>query len=167
MELEEFNSLSPADAMGEIKKCCGSTSWAAQIIDRRPYSYIADLKDRSDEIWQNCTGADALEAFSHHPKIGDLRQAEKKFPASAQWAGREQSGLTGADPDVLSDMVIYNREYEQKFGYIFIICATGLSGEEMLAALKSRINNDPDTELAIAKEEQNKITKLRIDKLFS
>jgi 2-oxo-4-hydroxy-4-carboxy-5-ureidoimidazoline decarboxylase len=108
-----------------------------------------------------------MEAFSHHTKIGDLKSLQEKFSATKEWASGEQQSVSAATDQVLIELKELNEAYENKFGYIFIICATGKSAEEMLSALKQRILNDGEDELKIAAEEQRKIMHLRINKLFA
>ena len=166
MTIKEFNQLSTEEAKAEIFKCCGCTNWAIKLVDNRPFASTDDLKVTSDTIWISSNLADWKEAFTHHPKIGDVSSLQKKF-ATKEWASKEQAGVGGASVDVLSELASGNLEYEKKFGYIFIVCATGKSAEEMLDLLNKRLPNSPEAELKIAAREQNKITHLRIDKLFS
>jgi len=166
MTIKEFNQLSTEDAKAEIFKCCGCTYWATKLVDNRPFASSDDLKVTSDTVWISAEEKDWKEAFTHHPKIGDKKSLEKKF-ATKEWASAEQSGVGGASVDVLTELASSNIEYEKKFGYIFIVCATGKSAKEMLDLLKKRLPNTPEAELKIAAREQNKITHLRIDKLFS
>lgn len=106
-----------------------------------------------------------LEAFACHPKIGDLESLKMKFAGNRQWSSGEQAGMAGVEEDTLLRFAQANEEYEKRFGYIFIVCATGKSAAEMLAMLEDRLQNDPDTELAIASGEQKKITQLRLQKM--
>jgi 2-oxo-4-hydroxy-4-carboxy-5-ureidoimidazoline decarboxylase len=135
-------------------------------VDNRPFASSDDLKVTSDTIWISAEEKDWKEAFTHHPKIGDVSALQKKF-ATKEWAKEEQSGVGAASEDVLDELVKGNSEYEKKFGYIFIVCATGKSAQEMLDLLKKRLLNSAQEELKIAAREQNKITHLRIEKLFS
>jgi 2-oxo-4-hydroxy-4-carboxy-5-ureidoimidazoline decarboxylase len=107
-----------------------------------------------------------LEAFEHHPKIGDINSLKEKYPNTKEWASDEQAGINVASEEVLHAVAKGNEDYEKKFGYIFIVCATGKSAGEMRQILESRLMNNPDEEIQIAAEEQNKITKLRLEKLF-
>jgi len=110
-----------------------------------------------DECWSHLTRDDFLEAFSHHPRIGDRATGAE---------AAEQASAQSASPSVKEQLARINREYEEKFGYIYIVCASGKSAEEMLAIAKSRLHNDPDVELKVAAEEQRKITHLRMEKLL-
>ena len=108
-----------------------------------------------------------MEAFAHHPKIGDLKGLEEKFASTKAWAGAEQAGVQQAGKQIVEEMAKLNEDYEKKFGFIFIVCATGKTAEEMLALLQSRLPNNYKEELRIAMMEQNKITRLRLHKLVS
>ncbi len=162
-----INVLYKESAFQELFKCCGSTKWANQMVNLRPFESVEDVMKKSGNVWRTCSKEDGLEAFTHHPKIGDLKSLEKKFGTTKEWAGKEQAGVNKANLEILLALANGNEAYEKKFGYIFIVCATGKSAEEMLSMLNKRIHNTPDAELAIAMEEQNKITKLRLEKLLS
>lgn len=166
MTIKEFNQLDAAVAQEEIFKCCGCTNWAVKLVDNRPFTTIDDLRITSDTVWSGCNEQDWKEAITHHPKIGDKNSLKKKF-ATKEWASNEQSGVNNAGDDILEELAKGNEDYEKKFGFIFIVCATGKSASEMLELLKKRLTNSPDQELKIAAGEQNKITHLRINKLFS
>ncbi len=167
MTLQHFNTLIPQHQKEELFKCCGCSKWVEQLSKILPLSSVEELKINSDKIWFALNQKDWLEAFSHHPKIGDVKALEKKFASTAQWASGEQASVNAATQNVLNELRELNEEYENKFGYIFIVCATGKSAEEMLSFLKLRLKNNPDEEIKIAAAEQNKITHLRIDKLFA
>ncbi len=166
MKLEEFNSLPPKEAWDQLFKCCGCTHWANNVVEHMPFKSIESLKEISDNTWWDCRKADWLEAFSHHPKIGQ-KALEKKFEATKSWAENEQSGTQNDNENILQELVKANNTYENKFGFIFIVCATGKTAGEMLELLNERLNNDVEKELNIAAQEQNKITHLRFDKLIS
>jgi 2-oxo-4-hydroxy-4-carboxy-5-ureidoimidazoline decarboxylase len=134
--------------------CCGATRWVDAMLARRPFRSLTALVESADSIWRGLSESDWREAFGHHPKIGDTR-------AGGQ-AMREQSGVVSAPEAIVRELVIANRLYESRFGYIFIICATGKSAESMLEALRDRLGNEPQAEIQIAAEEQLKITLLRL-----
>ena len=121
----------------------------------------------AERAWNACNESDWLEAFSHHPKIGDVSTLREKFAATAAWASNEQSGTRNASDEVLTELADLNNTYEARFGFIFIVCATGKTAEEMLDLLKARIDNYREKEIHIAAAEQLKITKLRLEKLFT
>ena len=164
--INRINELSPRDAEAEFLKCCGSTAWAQRAADARPFSNSDELSSKADEIWWNLDEEDWLEAFRAHPKIGEKKAAAAQSAEAQQWSAQEQSESERAATDTKAALAEGNREYEQRFGFIFIICATGRSAEEILAALNGRLSNDPETELRVAAEEQRKITQLRLQKLL-
>ncbi|HRI80615.1 MAG TPA: 2-oxo-4-hydroxy-4-carboxy-5-ureidoimidazoline decarboxylase [Cyclobacteriaceae bacterium] len=166
MQLDDLNSLPTDHIQKELTRCCGSLRWVTRMLSQRPFASESQLFHDAEKIWNECQPQDWLEAFSHHPKIGEQNLAEK-FGSTQQWSSHEQKGMGAATREVLDSLLQLNQEYEKRFGYIFIVCATGKSAEEMLDLLKSRINNRTDEELKIAMAEQNKITKLRLKKLLS
>lgn len=167
MTLQELNLLDTSSLEAEFFKCCGCTAWTKKLIQFVPFSSLQSLLQQSDDIWKRCNKQDALEAFSHHPKIGDLKSLEKKFASTKQWASGEQAGMDEASQQVLKQLADGNKRYEEKFGYIFIVCATGKTALEMLEILSQRIPNNADDELKIAMNEQNKITHIRLNKLLA
>jgi OHCU decarboxylase len=166
MTLGELNELPNAEAHSELVKCCGSGEWAQRMSDARPFSNSDELSSKADQIWWNLAEKDWLEAFRAHPKIGEKKAAAGQSAEAEAWSALEQSESERAAAETKTALAEGNREYEQRFGFIFIICATGRSAEEILAALLGRLNNDPETELRVAAEEQRKITQLRLQKLL-
>jgi 2-oxo-4-hydroxy-4-carboxy-5-ureidoimidazoline decarboxylase len=153
---------------GALAKCCACTAWVEGMVRSRPFpDDDAAIMQAAENNWSILQPDDWREAFAAHPKIGDIDGLRAKFANTEQWAGKEQSGVAGASEATLKRLAQLNNEYEQKFGYIFIICATGKSGDEMLAALEARLPNDPSTEIQLAAAEQLKITKLRLEKLVA
>lgn len=167
MNLNDLNELPRAEATAEFAKCCGSKQWAETMTARRPFETVADLTRTASDVWWSLKHDDWLEAFRSHPKIGEKKAAENVSTQAQQWSGQEQSGVRNAGDDTIDALAQLNREYEEKFGYIFIVCATGKSANEMLALLRRRIGNDSETELPIAAAEQAKITELRLKKLIN
>ena len=165
MELELLNDLGRTEAEQALLQCCGSRKWAQTVAAGRPYENLEALITRADEIWWSLDPSDWLEAFRSHPKIGGKKAATPVSDRSRQWSGQEQSGVRDAPQETVDSLATLNRVYEEKFGYIFIICATGKTSEEMLAALRERLENDAARELTIAAAEQGKITALRLRKL--
>jgi 2-oxo-4-hydroxy-4-carboxy-5-ureidoimidazoline decarboxylase len=151
---------------GVLSKCCDSKAWLNKMVASFPVNDQVTLLHEADKAWFACEEKDWLEAFSHHPKIGDLHSLKEKFTSTSQWTEREQSGVQQASEEVLKRLVEGNQLYEEKFGYIFIVCATGKSADEMLGILQSRLPNKPEEEIKVAMIEQNKITKLRLEKLL-
>lgn len=167
MTIQEFNHTSFEKRKEALFKCCSCNSYVEKLSAINSFSSVQELKEASDRIWFSLNERDWLEAFTHHPKIGDVTSLKKKFASTAHWASGEQSSVKDADGETLIELKDLNDAYEKKFGYIFIVCATGKSASEMLSLLKLRIDNAAEEELIIAAAEQNKITHIRIDKLFA
>jgi len=165
MTLAEFNALPSAEAESALMDCCGSARWAASVASRRPYASVEALHKAADRIWWNLDRAGWLEAFSHHPQIGDKPASGSE--SARQWAAGEQAGARAASDDVKSRLARANRAYFEKFGYIYIVCATGKTAEGMLAILNQRLQNDLASEISIAAEQQRMITRIRLDKLLA
>jgi 2-oxo-4-hydroxy-4-carboxy-5-ureidoimidazoline decarboxylase len=165
MNVETLNAMAPGDVRAALLRCCGSRRWADRMLARRPFASAADLFSAADKIWAGLDRADWLEAFAAHPRIGDLDGLKKKFAATATWSAGEQAGVVGAEEEVLRELAEGNRQYEERFGHIFIVCATGKTAAEMLRLLRERLPNVPAKELAIAAAEQAKIMRLRLEKL--
>ena len=165
--LERFNALAEPTARAELERCCGSSKWVEGMLTGRPFESWEAVLSTGDQAFEILRENDWLEAFRHHPKIGDIASLREKFAATAAWAGGEQAGTAGASEAVLLDLAAGNAAYEARFGFIFIICASGKTAAAMLAALQARLPNDAATELPIAANEQRKITRLRLEKLLS
>jgi 2-oxo-4-hydroxy-4-carboxy-5-ureidoimidazoline decarboxylase len=148
-----------------LRQCCGSTRWVDAMMARRPFGSQAAMLAAALDVWDGLTPADWLEAFADHPRIGDREALRHRFVGTRHLAAEEQAGASGASEEVLAALEAENRAYEERYGYIFIVCATGLTAAEMLAKLRDRLPNDPDTELRIAAEEQARITALRLRRL--
>jgi OHCU decarboxylase len=164
--LARWNCLPVDEAMQEILPCCGSRAWARGVIARRPFAGEAALLAASDEVWRNLTPADWMEAFRGHPRIGESRPTSSQASAarSVEWSAQEQRKVEDADAVVKNALADLNREYERRFDRIFIVCATGKSAPEILEILRRRINNDAETELHEAAEQQRQITQIRLKK---
>jgi 2-oxo-4-hydroxy-4-carboxy-5-ureidoimidazoline decarboxylase len=158
------DSASPEEARTSLRACCGSTRWVERMLQRRPFGNVEQLLAAAREVWFALDPADWKEAFAAHPKIGDRESLRHRFPDTAHLAAREQAGVEGAPGDVLSALAQRNLDYERKFGFIFIVCASGKTAEEMLRMLQARLSNDPAREILIAAEEQAKIMALRLAK---
>ncbi len=166
MTIDQLNRLSEDDATASFEQCCGAAQWVERMVYARPYESLAEVIETSDTIWEECDVDDYEEAFTHHPKIGDVESLAKKFANTKAWAVGEQKGVESADRTVIEKLAQGNTAYEEKFGYIFIVNATGKSAAEMLAMLEARLKNDPKDEILVAAAEQNKITRLRLKKLL-
>jgi OHCU decarboxylase len=163
--LERLNALSAEEMEAELLKCCGSTLWARRMNDARPFDNLEGLLLAADSVWWALDEEDWLEAFSRHPKIGEKEAERAQAEAAREWSAQEQSGTDSATEETRRELAAANREYESKFGYIYIICATGKTAAEMLALLKARLQNEPEEEIRVAAEEQRRITHLRLQKL--
>ena len=165
MTIAEFDHLEPSEKKKFLVQCCGSTTWVNKMISMPPAEDLIDLFEDAEEKWYECTEEDWKEAFTHHPRNGDVESLRKKF-SSDQFAAAEQGSISHASEQTLKLLADANKKYEDKFGYIFIVCATGKSPEEMLDILNARLNNSPEEEIRNAMDEQSKIIKLRLEKLF-
>lgn len=165
MQLNELNKLPKDAARAEFLRCCHSTRWAEQMLQRRPFRTFDHLLDAAGEVWAELGRTDWLEAFEGHPKIGDMDSLRARFGNTRDWSSGEQSGVDDADEQILRELAEGNRTYEKRFGHIFIVCATGKTAAQMLEILLSRMNNNPNDELKIAANEQSKITRIRLEKL--
>jgi len=166
MTLTEFNQISSTELVSPLFLCCGSNQWVKEIISNRPYYSLEQLLEAGTRIWNGLGSAEWNEAFAQHPRIGELTKSGGEHPKALKIAAAEQSATAVADQAILNDLTEYNRLYFETFGYIFIICATGKSANEMLNNLKQRLSNNPDKEILVAAAEQNKITNLRLRKLM-
>ena len=165
--LRRLNLLQPEAAAGEFLKCCGSKEWAQQMGRRLPFRGERDLFETAEQVWWSLAPADWFEAFRSHPKIGEQKAATQASAASLTWSRKEQKGVANASPETIELLRELNRRYEEKFGFIYIVCATGKSSEELLQILQERLANEAETELRIAAEEQALITQLRLQKLLT
>ena len=166
MTIESFNSLTDSEAFKEFEMCCGATNWVKRMIASRPIDSKDALLKIAEEFWFSLKSEDWLEAFTHHPKIGDIESLREKFHNTKSISENEQSGVNDASENTLKDLAKSNQLYEDKFGFIFIVCATGKSADQMLTLIKMRLNNNIETEMQNAAKEQNKITQLRLEKLL-
>lgn len=164
--LSRLNELPAEQARAELARCCGASRWVEAMSARRPFPDRAALLSASDEVWWGLGEADWREAFAHHPKIGDREALRGRFASTRQWAAGEQAGVASASGEVLQALADGNRAYEDRFGYIFVVCATGKTAGEMLALLRARLASDPRDEVRTAAAEQAKITRIRLEKLL-
>ena len=156
MTVGDLNALDEESAERELLRCCGSARWARTLAAKRPFATLAAVAEDSDAIWRSLDPVDWLEAFAAHPKIGERA-------AATGWAATEQAAATDS---VASDLAAHNQAYLDRFGFLYIVCATGRSPASMLDELRARVTADRDTELRTAAEEQAKITRLRLGKLM-
>ena len=163
----KLNRLSADEARAELLSCCGSTRWASEVAALRPFWDVGQLLNIGGRVWRELPEEDWLEAFRAHPKIGEKRAEKETGEEARAWSEGEQSGARDAPNETLDELAEANREYEGRFGFIFIVCATGKSAEEMLALLRGRLHNDPGAELRVAAGEQWRITELRLRKFLN
>lgn len=162
--LDCWNQLSAQQAAEQILPCCGSTAWARALAARRPVRDEITLVAASGEIWDSLGEQDWVEAFAKHPRIGECQAPAVASAQSASWSAQEQRNVTSAGEAVHHALADANREYERRFGRVFIVCATGKGAPEILDILRRRLHNDVPTELRESAEEQRKITNLRLKK---
>ena len=161
MTLSSFNNLDKETAAEKLFSCCGSSKWVSLMMKDFPFESGKLMVEKATVAWFNeCEKEDWLESFTHHPKIGDKKSLSEKF------ASKEQESVASASDEIIEALAKANKEYEKKFGFIFIVCATGKSAIEMLQLLNERLKNDKETELNIAMSEQHKITLLRFQKII-
>ncbi|CAN5484212.1 2-oxo-4-hydroxy-4-carboxy-5-ureidoimidazoline decarboxylase [soil metagenome] len=161
-----LNDLPADEAEDVFLDCCGSSKWARRMAAARPFPLLDDLFHKAERVWFALTPGDWLEAFAAHPKIGSKKAAPAQGKRAAQWSAVEQSGMFTADDYVKVELAEANSLYEQRFGFIFIVCASGKSPDEMLAICNARLKNSAETEMRIAADEQRKITEIRLNKLL-
>lgn len=161
MNLNEFNKLDKQSATKELFACCGSSRWVELLMQHFPFASEKELVSKATAIWYDeCNEADWKESFTHHPKIGDVKSLEQKF------AGKEQAGVAVASSETIQSIAKANTDYESKNDFIFIVCATGKSADEMLRLLNDRLANSSADELRVAMGEQHKITLIRFKKML-
>jgi 2-oxo-4-hydroxy-4-carboxy-5-ureidoimidazoline decarboxylase len=160
--LARWNELPSGEAELELLPCCGSKVWAHRMAADRPFANEASLLDASQEIWRGLGDADWIEAFRSHPRIGETRSERPPHARSAAWSAQEQQQAAAGGDVVKIALADANREYEARFNRIFIICANGKSAGEILEILRARLQNDAETELREAVEQQRQIMQLRI-----
>lgn len=162
-----LNALPAERAEAELLACCGSRAWARHMAGRRPFGDLEQLLSEADRTWWELGREHWLEAFRSHPRIGERAAEAPQGERERRWSAAEQAGM-GAAADATRQAVLEgNRAYEARFGHIYIVCASGRTADEMLALLRQRLENDPDTEIRVAAGEQSRITRLRLRKLLA
>ncbi|KZX78058.1 OHCU decarboxylase [Oleiphilus sp. HI0009] len=164
--IDALNALNAEDATFAFTNCCTSSRWVAGMVEARPFASIEACHQAAKDVWANMGEADFLEAFEGHPKIGDVTSLREKYAHTKKLASGEQSSVNEADDATIEALAQGNTDYEEKFGFIFIVCATGKSAAEMNELLQQRLPNDRETELQNAAGQQALITAIRIDKLL-
>jgi OHCU decarboxylase len=160
-QLRWFNELSADEAIGALLLVCHSRQWAKQVAAQRPFTDAEALLKAADNTWMALGAEDWLEALDAHPRIGE------RGGRSAEFSEGEQAGFGVAGEDVQAAISAGNAEYEGRFGHVFLISAEGRTAEEILANLRSRLDNDPAVEVRVAAEEHRRITRLRLQRLLS
>jgi 2-oxo-4-hydroxy-4-carboxy-5-ureidoimidazoline decarboxylase len=160
--LARWNSMDAQEAEAEILPCCGSRAWARDMVSRRVLRDERAVLAASDEAWQNLEKSDWIEAFRSHPRIGEQSAQQSPDARSAAWSAQEQRDAATADARVRAALQEGNREYERRFGRIFIVCASGKTGSEILQILQQRLQNDDETELRASAEQQRQIIQIRL-----
>jgi 2-oxo-4-hydroxy-4-carboxy-5-ureidoimidazoline decarboxylase len=167
IDIAELNGMPVSGAAKALVACCGSRRWVKAMVARRPFKSREAVFAAADEIWHSLDPSDWLEAFAAHPRIGERSGISPQGERAGAWAAVEQSDVARAHRDVRNALEAVNYEYEARFGYIYIVCATGKSAELMLGLARERLNNSPDDELEVAAGEQEQIMRLRLDKLLA
>lgn len=163
--LSDLNVLPPHAAEPLLAACCGAPAWVKAMLDRRPFASVDEMLSASDDVCARLSADQWMAAFAHHPRIGEQSAAEPVSDAARRWSEGEQSASASSDDDLRRELSEAQRRYELRFGYIFIICASGRSAAEILGELRARMHNSPYAELRAAGEEQRRITRLRLEKL--
>jgi len=166
LTVHELDELPAAHAAELLAACCGAPRWVSSMVARRPFGSLDAVLAAADDVWWSLDQHDWREAFARHPRIGEADTSPSHSERERGWASREQAGVATAQDAVRNALVDANRDYERRFGYIYIVCASGMSADEMLALARGRLHNSPMVELRVAAEEQRKITSLRLAKLL-
>ncbi|MGA3049147.1 MAG: 2-oxo-4-hydroxy-4-carboxy-5-ureidoimidazoline decarboxylase [Terracidiphilus sp.] len=161
--LQSWNAADANDALEAMIACCGARRWAEAMVALRPIAGVLELSEAADRVWSTMEEVDWMEAFACHPRIGERKDAHATAK-SAAWSSQEQSLANSAEVHVLEELARGNMLYEQRFGFTYIVCATGKSADEMLAILNRRLTNDSAAELREAAEQQRQIMQIRLGK---
>jgi len=164
--VQRLNTLTPARAEAELRKCCGSSRWVRGMLARRPFASTGDVSSVAENVWGETGPDDWHEAFRAHPRIGESKAQAGQSDTEKRWSSQEQSGASSAAEETRRALAEVNRAYEARFGFIYIVCASGKSADELLDIARKRLGNEPDDELRVAAGEQEKITRLRLEKLL-
>ena len=167
-EVSMLNKMATESLREELYRCCGSSRWVGQMTNALPFQSISHLHALANRFWWSSDERDWMEAFSNHPRIGDVNALKEKYKKNPDaWEGGEQSGLDSANESVIMELKAKNDEYDTKFGFLFLVCATGKTATKMLEIIKERLKNTKEAEVLIAVGEQSKITTLRLNKLLN
>ena len=166
LTLAQLDTIPEAEAAFKLAACCGSSKWVEGMVARRPFGSREKLLAAADEIALTLLPSDWMEAFAHHPRIGETQSGSIVSATAAAWSKGEQTAASRATQDTRAALIEANADYERRFGFIFIIFAKARSADEILSALRERLANEPDAEIFIAAREQKQITLLRLEKLI-
>ncbi|SDI84658.1 2-oxo-4-hydroxy-4-carboxy-5-ureidoimidazoline decarboxylase [Frankineae bacterium MT45] len=164
LTVAEFDAATAIDAAAELLPCCASRRWITEVVNARPFATLEVLTAASDQVLAGLAWEDVLEAVEAHPRIGEQAAGAER---ESDWSRSEQAGAAGADAETRSELLDGNQLYEEKFGFVFLVCASGLSGDELLANLNARLVNDEESEREVVAGELRKIVRLRLAKSFS
>lgn len=167
MTAAELSQLSDDALRASLTACSGASHWVEATLASRPWADAATLLAAAERAWQGLTRSQLAEAVAHHPRLGESRAAATLSAQASAWSAGEQAGTRDADERTRAALAQGNRDYEARFGHTFILCASGRSAGEMLAALEARMHHDPATELDVTAVELWKITRLRLEKLLA
>ena len=165
--LNQFNALPAAAAMEALLGCCAAPSWADRMLAGRPYCSPQDAIRQSDAIVSSLTASELGQALAAHPRIGELSAAGHASGQAAEWSRQEQSAASTATAKTAAELAAANLEYEQRFGHIYLVCASGRTGEELLAMLRGRLRNDDQAEWQVVRSELRKINEIRLRRLLA
>lgn len=159
--LAAFNTMRDDEVIEALLACCSSWTWAQHIRDGRPYAEMSELLDAAGDALEAMSEDDLDEALAGHPRIG-----ERTASTHSAWSSQEQAGVAGAADQVQAELAAANREYEQRFGHVYLVCASGRSADELLAILRGRLGNDSATERQVMRAELGKINRIRLDRMI-
>jgi len=163
VDLGDLNAAAPGQARGWLLDCCASTAWANTMTALRPFADADDLQAAAERVWRGLDRSAWLEAFAAHPRIGERVESRGRF---STWSRHEQEQAASADEAVLADLAACNRAYEERFGHVLLVFATGRTAAEVLDLCRQRLGNEPEAEVQVAAAEQAKITDLRLRRLL-
>jgi 2-oxo-4-hydroxy-4-carboxy-5-ureidoimidazoline decarboxylase len=161
-----LNGLPDDEARVRLRSCCAADAWVEHMMAGRPYRSEAALLATSDRATAELDADGLAQALAGHPRIGDTTPAHGGDGRSAAWSKGEQAGVAAAGADLLGELAGANAAYEQRFGHVYLVCASGRSAAELLAVCQARLDNDPDTERGVVLGELAKINRLRLSKLL-
>lgn len=161
-----LNALDASSLHAALLNCCGSSAWVKRMLEAAPFANVSQFLHAAENAFAHLEKEDWLEAFKRHPRIGEKKSDMATSSQASGWASQEQSGMSGAPAEIAAELAVANSTYEKRFGYIFIVCASGKTAGETLALLRQRLNNAPESEIRAAAEEQQKITRLRLERLL-